>query len=170
MANTYNPRLAQILGAAQAGPGFTDIRGAVEPGIRTFKNIMSLRQQEADKLEAEKKRQENLKANDYRSLGALQTEGVPDGWQDFVNQQALQIKSENKNLVNLRGEIDQFDYMDNLATQQKKIAKLQNSVNSLKEYSANYVDLLENDDLSDSLTADELKTINDIVELKGNPI
>ena len=122
MANTYNPRLAQTLGAAQAGPGFTDIRGAVEPGIRTFKNIMSLRQQEADKLEIEKKRQDNLKANDYRSLGALQTEGVPDAWQGFVNRQALEIKKENRNLVNLRGENDQFDYMDNLADNQNKLA------------------------------------------------
>ena len=162
--------IALIRGAGIAAPKFTDIRGAVEPGIRTLKNIMSLRQQEADKLETEKKRQDNLKANDYRSLGALQTEGVPDAWQGFVNRQALEVKNENRNLVNLRGEIDQFDYMDNLADQQKKLAKLQNSVNSLKEYSASYVDLLENEDLSDSLTAEELKTINDIVELKGNPI
>jgi len=56
--------LALIRGAANVAPKFTDIRGAVEPGIQTFKNIMSLRQEEADKLELEKKRQETLKAND----------------------------------------------------------------------------------------------------------
>ena len=37
--------IALIRGAGIAAPKFTDIRGAVEPGIRTLKNIMSLRQQ-----------------------------------------------------------------------------------------------------------------------------
>jgi len=162
--------LALIRGAAMAAPKFTDIRGAVEPGIQTFKNIMSLRQKEADKLELEKKRQEALKANDYRSLGALQTDGVPKEWEGFFNEQALRIKTENRDLVNQKGQIDQFDYMDQLNNQQSAIAKLQNSVETIKQYSAQYADLIENEDLSDSLTAEELKAINDIVELKGTPV
>jgi len=162
--------LALIRGAANVAPKFTDIRGAVEPGIQTFKNIMSLRQEEADKLELEKKRQETLKANDYRSLGALQTDGIPKEWEGFFNEQALRIKTENKDLVNQRGQIDQFDYMDKLNNQQSAIAKLQNSVEAIKQYSAQYADLIENDDLTDSLTAEELKAINDIVELKGKPV
>lgn len=162
--------LALIRGAAIAAPKFTDLRAAVQPGINTFKNVMSLRQKEADKLEAEKKRQENLKANDYKSLGALQTDGVPESWKRFYDEMAVKVKKQNKETVNKKGEIDQFQYIDDLRKQQQVISNLQNSIGAIQQYSADYAEILEEEDLSDALTAKELKNINDIVELKGEAV
>jgi hypothetical protein len=162
--------LALIRGAGIAAPKFTDLRTAVQPGINTFKNVMSLRQKEADKLEAEKKRQDNLKANDYKSLGALQTDGVPKPWMQFFDGVAVDVKKENNYLVNQKGKIDQFEYIDGIRKQQQVISNLQNSIGAIQQYSADYAQIIEDEDLSDSLTAKELKNINDIVELKGKPV
>ena len=170
MANTYNPRLAQTLGAAQAGPGFTDIRGAVEPGIRTFKNIMSLKQKEAEEDEAQRKREDQIKFNLYANLPGLEDDLVPDKFKNLATQSALNIREQQKNLINNKENMDQYEFIDQMNKLNKQVGNLNKDFSAYKEWSANWVDLKDSDDLSSGMSANDRKTILDLVTGEAEPI
>lgn len=170
MANTYNPRLAQTLGAAQAGPGFTDIRGAVEPGIRTFKNIMSLKQKEAEEDEAQRKREDQIKFNLYANLPGLEDDLVPDKFKNLATQSALNIREQQKNLINNKENMDQYEFIDQMNRLNKQVGNLNKDFSAYKEWSANWVDLKDSDDLSSGMSANDRKTILDLVTGEAEPI
>ena len=170
MANTYNPRLAQTLGAAQAGPGFTDIRGAVEPGIRTFKNIMSLKQKEAEEDEAQRKREDQIKFNLYANLPGLEDDFVPDKFKNLATQSALNIREQQKNLINNKENMDQYEFIDQMNRLNKQVGNLNKDFSAYKEWSANWVDLKDSDDLSSGMSANDRKTILDLVTGEAEPI
>tara|TARA_B100000212_G_scaffold341271_1_gene323978 strand:+ start:17519 stop:19102 length:1584 start_codon:yes stop_codon:yes gene_type:complete len=162
--------LALIRGAGMAADRYVSVSNAIEKGAQKFKSALEERKAEAERLKQEKNREELIKLKDYASLGALQTDGVPEAWKGWYNQEALNIKEANKLLVNQRGEMDQFQYMDELNGQKTKINQLQNSIAALKQYSEAYKEISENDDFSDALTSSEKSLINDIVQLNGVPV
>lgn len=162
--------LALIRGAGMAADRYVSVSNAIEKGAQKFKSALEERKAEAEKLKQEKNREELIKLKDYASLGALQTDGVPEAWKGWYNQEALNIKEANKLLVNKRGEMDQFQYMDELNGQKTKINQLQNSIAALKQYSEAYKEISENEDFSDALTSSEKSLINDIVQLNGMPV
>jgi len=162
--------IALIRGAGISADRYVSISDAVDRGVRTFETAQQKREAEAEKLRLEKEREELIKAKDYKSLGALQTDGVPDAWKSWYNQEALNIKEENRQLVNQKGSMNQFDYMDSLSAQQGKIGQMQNSIAAIKEYSQAYKEISEGGDFSNSLTADEMGLIQDVVQLNGTPV
>lgn len=162
--------IALIRGAGISADRYVSISNAVDRGVRTFETAQQKREAEAEKLRLEKEREELIKAKDYKSLGALQTDGIPEAWRGWYTQQALSVKDENRQLVSQKGSMNQFDYMDSLSNQNKKIAQMQGSINAIKEYSQAYKEISEGGDFSDSLTADEKGLIQDIVQLNGEPV
>lgn len=162
--------IALIRGAGISADRYVSISNAVDRGVRAFETAQQKREAEAEKLRLEKEREELIKAKDYKSLGALQTDGVPAAWQKWYTQQAISIKEQNRALVNQRGSMNQLDYMDELSNQQGTIAQMQNSIATIKEYSQAYKEISEGGDFSDSLTADEMGLIQDIVQQNGQPI
>jgi hypothetical protein len=162
--------LALIRGAGISADRYVSVSNAVDRGVRAFESAQQKREAEAEKLRLEKEREELIKAKDYKSLGALQTDGVPEAWRGWYTQQALSVKDENRQLVGQKGSMNQFDYMDSLSNQNKKIAQMQGSINAIKEYSQAYKDISDGGDFSDSLTADEKGLIQDIVQLNGEPV
>lgn len=162
--------IALIRGAGISADRYVSISNAVDRGVRAFETAQQKREAEAEKLKIEKEREELIKARDYKSLGALQTDGVPAAWQKWYTQQAVSIKEQNRALVNQRGSMNQLDYMDELSNQQGTIAQMQNSIATIKEYSEAYKEISEGGDFSDSLTADEMGLIQDIVQQNGQPI
>jgi len=162
--------LALIRGAGISADRYVSISNAVDRGVRTFETAQQKREAEAEKLRLEKEREELIKAKDYKSLGALQTDSIPEAWRGWYTQQALSVKDENRQLVSQKGSMNQFDYMDSLSNQNKKIAQMQGSINAIKEYSQAYKEISEGGDFSDSLTADEKGLIQDIVQLNGEPV
>ena len=162
--------IALIRGAGISADRYVSISNAVDRGVRAFETAQQKREAEAEKLRLEKEREELIKARDYKSLGALQTDGVPAAWQKWYTQQAVSIKEQNRALVNQRGSINQLDYMDELSNQQGAIAQMQNSIATIKEYSQAYKEISEGGDFSNSLTADEMGLIQDIVQQNGQPI
>jgi len=162
--------LALIRGAGISADRYVSVSNAVDRGVQAFESAQQKREAEAEKLRLEKEREELIKAKDYKSLGALQTDGVPEAWRGWYTQQALSVKDENRQLVGKKGSMNQFDYMDSLSNQNKKIAQMQGSINAIKEYSQAYKDISDGGDFSDSLTADEKGLIQDIVQLNGEPI
>ena len=70
--------IALIRGAGISADRYVSISDAVDRGVRTFETAQQKREAEAEKLRLEKEREELIKAKDYKSLGALQTDGVPD--------------------------------------------------------------------------------------------
>jgi hypothetical protein len=162
--------LALIRGAGISADRYVSVSNAVDRGVQAFESAQQKREAEAEKLRLEKEREELIKAKDYKSLGALQTDGVPEAWRGWYTQQALSVKDENRQLVSQKGSMNQFDYMDSLSNQNKKIAQMQGSINAIKEYSQAYKDISDSGDFSDSLTADEKGLIQDIVQLNGEPV
>ena len=162
--------IALIRGAGISADRYVSISDAVDRGVRAFETAQQKREAEAEKLRLEKQREELIKAKDYKSLGALQTDGVPEAWKGWYAQQAIDIKQQNRDLVNKKGSMSQFDYMDSLSDQQGAVSKMQNSINVIKEYSQAYKDISEGGDFSNSLTADEMGLIQDIVQLNGEPM
>ena len=162
--------LALIRGAGISADRYVSVSNAVDRGVQAFESAQQKREAEAEKLRLEKEREELIKAKDYKSLGALQTDGVPEAWRGWYTQQALSVKDENRQLVGKKGSMNQFDYMDSLSNQNKKIAQMQGSINAIKEYSQAYKDISDGGDFSDSLTADEKGLIQDIVQLNGEPV
>ena len=162
--------IALIRGAGISADRYVSISDAVDRGVRAFETAQQKREAEAEKLRLEKEREELIKAKDYKSLGALQTDGVPEAWSSWYAQQAIDIKQQNRDLVNKKASMSQFDYMDSLSAQQSAISKMQNSINVIKEYSQAYKDISEGGDFSNSLTADEMGLIQDIVQLNGEPM
>ncbi len=128
--------VALIRGAAMAAPKFTDIRAAVEPGIQTFKNIQALRQKEIEKREENDKKEALLDAKAYESLPALMTEGVPEAWQSYYNQEAVKLKDEAYALSQNRRNLDPINFIDEQRKLTSKINKMQDAVNWIKTYAA----------------------------------
>jgi len=162
--------LALIRGAAMAAPKFTDIRGAVEPGIQTFKNIQALKQKEAEEDEAQRKREDQIKFNLYANLPGLEDDLVPDKFKNIATQKALDIRQQQRNLINNKDSMDQFEFIDQMNKLNKQVGNLNKDFNAYKEWSANWVDLKDSDDLSSGMSAKDRKTILDLVTGDAEPI
>lgn len=166
--------LALIRGAAAAAPKFTDIRAAVEPGIRKFENIMSLKQKfleerkiEAERLQKEKERNEALMANDLYSLNRnLDSIAPGKDLEEGALQLVFDTKKANEELVRLKGTLPPLEYAKRYSEQEATIANVTRDIAAAKEW---FVDLREDwneGNISDAMTADDYQEINDIVEGK----
>jgi len=162
--------LALIRGAAMAAPKFTDIRRAVEPGIQTFKNIQALKQKEAEKDEAQRKREDQIKFNLYANLPGLEDDLVPDKFKNIATQKALDIRQQQRDLINNKDSMDQFEFIDQMNKLNKQVGNLNKDFNAYKEWSANWVDLKDSDDLSSGMSAKDRETILDLVTGDAEPI
>jgi len=162
--------LALIRGAAMAAPKFTDIRAAVEPGIQTFKNIQALKQKEAEEDEAQRKREDQIKFNLYANLPGLEDDLVPDKFKGLATQRALEIRQLQKSLIDNKNNMDQYEFIDQMNKLNKQVGNLNKDFNAYKEWSANWVDLKDSDDLSSGMSANDRKTILDLVTGEAEPI
>lgn len=148
--------IALIRGAAMAAPKFTDIRGAVEPGIQTFKNIQALRQKEIEKREKNDEKEALLDARAYELLPALVTDGIPEAWQSYYNEQGVNLKNEAYQLSKDRRNIEPLAFVDAQRKLTSKINKMQEAVNWIKTYAAEEkMDHDEGFEKSNAYTEDE---------------
>jgi len=148
--------LALIRGAAMAAPKFTDIRAAVEPGIRRLEQIAAIRQREEEKRELNDKREEALDAQAYNQLPALMTDGIPEAWQGYYTEQAMLLKDESYALAQNRRNMKPIEFIDAQRKLSTKIGKMQEAVNWIKTYAAEEkADVDEGLERSDSYTEDE---------------
>ncbi len=148
--------LALIRGAAMAAPKFTDIRAAVEPGIRRLEQIAAIRQKEQEKRELNDKREEALDAQAYSQLPALVTDGIPEAWQGYYTEQAMLLKDESYALAQNRRNMKPIEFIDAQRKLKGKIAKMQEAVNWIKTYAAEEkADADKGLERSDSYTEDE---------------
>ena len=162
--------LALIRGAAMAAPKFTDIRAAVEPGIRNFKTFASMMQKEKEKDELEKKREDEIKFNLYANLPGLEDELVPEMFKGTATQKALEVRNQQKALINNKENMDQYEFIDQMKSLNKQVAGMNKDFSAYKEWSANWVDLKDSDDLSSGMSANDRKQILDVLEGNGKPI
>ena len=162
--------VALIRGAAMAAPKFTDIRAAVEPGIQTFKNIQALRQKEIEEDKKQKEREDAIKENLYANLPGLQSDIVPDNFKKDATELALNIRNEQKRLIQNKENMDQYEFIDQMRLLNDKVSNINKDFQAYKEWSANWVDLKETDDLSSAMSAKQRKTIVDIVTGQAKPI
>jgi hypothetical protein len=162
--------LALIRGAAAAAPKFTDIRAAVEPGIRRFENIMSLKQKEKEEDERQREREDAIKFNLYANLPGLEDDIVPDNFKKDATQAALNIRAKQRELINNKNNMDQYEFIDQLQSYNKQINSMNKDFAAYKEWSANWVDLKDSDDLSSGMSAKDRKTILDLVTGQAKPI
>ena len=162
--------LALIRGAAMAAPKFTDIRAAVEPGIRNFKTFASMMQKEKEADELEKKREDQIKFNLYANLPGLEDELVPEMFKGTATQKALEVRNKQKALINNKENMDQYEFIDQMKSLNKQVASMNKDFSAYKEWSANWVDLKDSDDLSSGMSANDRKQILDVLEGNGKPI
>ena len=162
--------IALIRGAAMAAPKFTDIRGAVEPGIRNLKTFASMLQKEKEADEAERKREDQIKFNLYANLPGLEDDLVPEMFKGSATQKALDIRNRQKALINNKENMDQFEFIDQMKSLDKQVANMNKDFAAYKEWSANWVDLKDSDDLSSGMSANDRKQILDVLEGNGKPI
>ena len=162
--------IALIRGAAMAAPKFTDIRAAVEPGIRNFKTFASMMQKEKEKDELEKKREDEIKFNLYANLPGLEDELVPEMFKGTATQKALEVRNQQKALINNKENMDQYEFIDQMKSLNKQVAGMNKDFSAYKEWSANWVDLKDSDDLSSGMSANDRKQILDVLEGNGKPI
>ena len=162
--------LALIRGAAMAAPKFTDIRAAVEPGIRNFKTFASMMQKEKEKDELEKKREDEIKFNLYANLPGLEDELVPEMFKGTATQKALEVRNQQKALINNKENMDQYEFIDQMKSLNKQVAGMNKDFSAYKEWSANWVDLKDSDDLSSGMSANDRKQILDVLEGNGKPV
>lgn len=148
--------LALIRGAAAAAPKFTDIRAAVEPGIRRLERIAAIRQREQEKRELNDKREEALDAQAYAQLPALVTDGVPEAWMGYYSEQAVALKDEAYALAQNRRNMEPIEFIDAQRKLTAKIGKMQEAANWIKTYAAEEKADKDNGlERSDSYTEDE---------------
>lgn len=162
--------IALIRGAAMAAPKFTDIRGAVEPGIRNLKTFASMLQKEKEADEAERKREDQIKFNLYANLPGLEDDLVPEMFKGSATQKALDIRNRQKALINNKENMDQFEFIDQMKSLDKQVANMNKDFAAYKEWSANWVDLKDSDDLSSAMSANDRKQILDVLEGNGKPV
>ena len=153
-----------------AAPKFTDIRAAVEPGIQTFKNIQALRQKEIEEDKKQKEREDAIKENLYANLPGLQSDIVPDNFKKDATELALNIRNEQKRLIQNKENMDQYEFIDQMRLLNDKVSNINKDFQAYKEWSANWVDLKETDDLSSAMSAKQRKTIVDIVTGQAKPV
>jgi len=153
-----------------AAPKFTDIRAAVEPGIRNFKTFASMMQKEKEKDELEKKREDEIKFNLYANLPGLEDELVPEMFKGTATQKALEVRNQQKALINNKENMDQYEFIDQMKSLNKQVAGMNKDFSAYKEWSANWVDLKDSDDLSSGMSANDRKQILDVLEGNGKPI
>jgi len=154
--NKIMANLALIRGAAMAAPKFTDIRAAVEPGIRRLEQIAAIRQREEEKRELNDKREEALDAQAYNQLPALMTDGIPEAWQGYYTEQAMLLKDESYALAQNRRNMKPIEFIDAQRKLSTKIGKMQEAVNWIKTYAAEEkADADAGLERSDSYTEDE---------------
>jgi len=153
-----------------AAPKFTDIRAAVEPGIRNFKTFASMMQKEKEADELEKKREDQIKFNLYANLPGLEDELVPEMFKGTATQKALEVRNKQKALINNKENMDQYEFIDQMKSLNKQVASMNKDFSAYKEWSANWVDLKDSDDLSSGMSANDRKQILDVLEGNGKPI
>ncbi len=153
-----------------AAPKFTDIRAAVEPGIQTFKNIQALRQKEKEEDEAEREREDQIKFNLYANLPGLEDDIVPDKFKKEATKAALDIREQQKQLINNKESMNQYEFIDQMRNYNKKINSMNKDFAAYKEWSANWVDLKSTDDLSSGMSAADRKIILDLLTGNASPI
>jgi len=170
MANTYNPNLARTLGAAQSDAGFIDIRAAVEPGIQSFKQTMNMRQIEKEKDEAQRKREDELKFNLYANLPGLEEDLIPEKFKSIATQKALELRDQQKYLINNKENMDQYEFIDQMRKLDSQVGNLNKTFNDYKQWSANWVDLKDSNDLSSGMSANDREKILDVLQANGEPV
>ena len=107
-----------------AAPKFTDIRAAVEPGIQTFKNIQALRQKEIEEDKKQKEREDAIKENLYANLPGLQSDIVPDNFKKDATELALNIRNEQKRLIQNKENMDQYEFIDQMRLLNDKVSNI----------------------------------------------
>lgn len=170
MANTYNPNLARTLGAAQSDAGFIDIRAAVEPGIQSFKQTMNMRQIEKEKDEAQRKREDEIKFNLYANLPGLEEDLIPEKFKSIATQKALELRDQQKYLINNKENMDQYEFIDQMRKLDSQVGNLNKTFNDYKQWSADWVDLKDSNDLSSGMSANDREKILDVLQANGEPV
>lgn len=165
MANT-----ALIQGAAMAAPKFNDIAGAFNQSFdQTFTSINADIKAEQDKLDKEREAREKEAQNLYASAPLVKDGQVPEKFRKVFTDSAVQLKKDFASLVQNKASMDPFEFIDKQNEYKTKVNDLNNQVNKLAEWQADYIEIAgENGSelFSQSMTAEEQRVYREMMSGK----
>lgn len=154
MANT-----ALIQGAAMAAPKFNNIAETFNQSFdQTFTSINADIKAEQDKLDKEREAREKEAQDLYASAPLVKDGQVPEKFRKVFTNSAVQLKKDFASLVQNKASMDPFEFIDKQNEYKTKVNDLNNQVNKLAEWQADYIDIAGESGselFSQSMTASE---------------
>jgi len=165
MANT-----ALIQGAAMAAPKFNDIAGAFNQSFdQTFTSINADIKAEQDKLDKEREAREKEAQDLYASAPLVKDGQVPEKFRKVFTNSAVQLKKDFASLVQNKASMDPFEFIDKQNEYKTKVNDLNNQVNKLAEWQADYIEIAGeggSELFSQSMTAEEQRVYREMMSGK----
>ena len=165
MANT-----ALIQGAAMAAPKFNDIAGAFNQSFdQTFTSINADIKAEQDKLDKEREAREKEAQDLYASAPLVKDGQVPEKFRQVFTNSAVQLKKDFASLVQNKASMDPFEFIDKQNEYKTKVNDLNNQVNKLAEWQADYIEIAGeggSELFSQSMTAEEQRVYREMMSGK----
>jgi len=164
-----NVDLALVKGARDAAPKFADIGGAVGKAVATGETAFAAIRQEQRLQRFEKERELQIMQKGYDEHGELNTEDMPEHLMPQIQKYADIHADKVSQLEQNRKNMDSGEYLDAKRSLKKELGVVQKGLNNLKEYKNYWVEIQENEGLSDALRGEARKKINDLVVNNMNP-
>jgi hypothetical protein len=164
-----NVDLALVKGARDAAPKFADIGGAVGKAVATGETAFAAIRQEQRLQRFEKERELQIMQKGYDEHGELNTEDTPEEYMSQVQKYADHHADLVSQLEQNRKNMDPGEYLDAKRNLKKELGVVQKGLNNLKEYKKYWVEIQDNEGLSDALRGEARKKINDLVVNNMNP-
>ena len=164
-----NVDLALVKGARDAAPKFTDVGEAVGKAVAKGEAAFAAIRQEQRLQRFEKERELEIMRKGYDELGALDTNNTPEEYMPQVQKWADTYADQAAKLMQNRKNMSSTEYLEAERKMKKELAVVQKGLNNLKEYKNYWVEIQENEGLSDALRGEARKKINDLVVNDMNP-
>ena len=165
MANT-----ALIQGAAMAAPKFNDIAGAFNQSFdQTFTSINADIKAEQDKLDKEREAREKEAQDLYANAPLVKDGQVPEKFRQVFTNSAVQLKKDFASLVQNKASMDPYEFIDKQNEYKTKVNDLNNQVNKLAEWQADYIEIAGADGselFSQSMTSEEFRVYREMMSGK----
>jgi len=137
MANT-----ALIQGAAMAAPKFNNIAETFNQSFdQTFTSISADIKAVQDKLDKEREAREKDAQNLYANAPLVKDGQVPEKFRQVFTNSAVQLKKDFASLVQNKDSMDPYEFIDKQNEYKTKVNDLNNQVNKLAEWQADYIEI-----------------------------